>query len=335
MGHYWGAVSALVTTCNAIFALPLRFQLQDGIKRSPSEAATLVDKMCDLVCAVREPESLLVADAYYSTKSFIEGLLKDQFTYIGKMKSNTVAHEPLAPDPDPAPRRRGRPRKRGPKVTLQDVFLDKTRFVATRLHLYGNVMVVRYHVTDLLWHGISLRFVLSIYSNGTKAIFACSDASLSAEEILTAYALRFKIETSFKALVHVLGTLAYHFWMKTMPKREHGSGDMYLHRAKEAFRKAIYRKIDAYERFVNVAAIACGMLQLLAISDPKEIWRHFPVWMRTLPKHKCPTENITRLTLQNLFVQFDAEARKYVLLPKILEQMKRADTPVHPLKRVA
>ena len=45
MGHYWGAVSKVVTGGMHAYALPLRFQIQDGLKRSPSEAATLIDKM--------------------------------------------------------------------------------------------------------------------------------------------------------------------------------------------------------------------------------------------------------------------------------------------------
>ena len=49
MGHFWGALSLLCGSGQRAFAIPLRLQLQDGLKRSPSEKATLTDKMHKLV----------------------------------------------------------------------------------------------------------------------------------------------------------------------------------------------------------------------------------------------------------------------------------------------
>jgi len=93
-----------------------------------------------------------------------------------------------------------------------------------------------------------------------------------------------------------------------MAKRQRGSGDQYLHRADADYRQQVYRKIEAYERFVNISAIGLGILQILAISHAKQVWAHFPLWLRTLPKHQCPSENVVRLTLQPTF---RTSARRY------------------------
>ena len=51
-------------------------------------------------------------------------------------------------------------------------------------------------------------------------------------------------------------------------------------------------------RFVLINAIALAILQLLSLEMPTAIWKGFPRWFRTLPKHGYPTEQIVLLTLQ-------------------------------------
>jgi hypothetical protein len=42
----------------------------------------------------------------------------------------------------------------------------------------------------------------------------CTDISLGAIDIIRLYGLRFKIEHSFKQAIRLIGSFAYHFWMK-------------------------------------------------------------------------------------------------------------------------
>ena len=49
MGHFWGALGLLCGAGENVCAVPLLLKLQDGLKRSPSEKATLTDKMAQLV----------------------------------------------------------------------------------------------------------------------------------------------------------------------------------------------------------------------------------------------------------------------------------------------
>jgi hypothetical protein len=47
------------------------------------------------------------------------------------------------------------------------------------------------------------------------------DLKWSGPEIITAYSWRFKIEVSFRTLVHLLDGFAYRFWLKSIKKMGH------------------------------------------------------------------------------------------------------------------
>jgi hypothetical protein len=51
----------------------------------------------------------------------------------------------------------------------------------------------------------------------------------------------------------------------------------------------VTRKVEAFERFVNLHAIALGILQVLSLELADSIWQQFPRWFRTLPQHGYPT----------------------------------------------
>jgi len=333
MGHFWGAASSLVHAGRHVLAIPLRFQIQDGIKRSPTDAETLLDRMLALVIAVVAPGSLLVADAYYTAAAFMRALMAAGVHYVGRMRSNAVAY---APAPRRAgPPRRGRPRKYGKRIQLGQLFERPERFRLAAVDLYGDLKNVRYRCLDLFWHGLLLRFVLSIYPDGRRRILVSTNRDLSPEVILYAYGLRFKIEVSFKALVEILSGFCYHFWMKAMEKRPRGAGNQYLHRAGDSIRAQVGRKIEAYERFVNISAIALGILQVLSASSAGRIWERFPLWLRTLPKHRCPSENVVRLTLQHELHRISLTSRRGLLLTKTLAEKKRALPEAHHPMRFA
>lgn len=336
MGHFWGALSMLVQgSPKHVYAMPLRFQIQDGLKRSTSEVATLIDKMGTLVNETLPDAAggYVMGDIYYSTLKFLTAVMQSGKHYLGKVKFNTVAYEP--PVPPSGPRRRGRPRKYGAKVKLNELFSQPERFEVTTLDLYGGAKEVAYCCLDLIWQGIEVRFVLSVLQDGRRSILMTTDRTLAPELVIYAYGLRQKIEVSFQALIHTLCGFGYHFWMMEMPKLKWGSGNQYLHRAGDRFRKQVYRKIEAYERFVNISAIALGILQLLSIHFPALIWTRFPVWLRTLTRHGCPTEHVVRLTLQHELHQSFLKHSDSLLLQKILATKEKGRNSAHPMKLAA
>ena len=335
MGHHLGAVAAVVAAGRNVFALPVRLQIQEGLKRSPTDAQTLVSKMADLLVELLVPGTsqtlgaTVVADAYYASHALLGALLQHGIGYVGRIRSNTVAY---LPPPERQKHTRGRPRERGDKVVLRDLFKKPEQFTWAEVELYGEVKQLHYYTCDLLWHRMFVRFVLTIYPDGKEFILITTQRLWSAEDIIRAYELRFKIEVTFKALVHVLFSFFYHFWMKAWPKTKEGDKSVYLHQKTPEFRRQVYRKIEAYERFVNIACIALGILQWLAIRCPLAIWDRFPVWMRTLPKHGCPTEHVVRLTLQHELHQNFLKSRSSTLLEKILATRTTVPESAHPIR---
>jgi hypothetical protein len=56
-------------------------------------------------------------------------------------------------------------------------------------------------------------FVLTQQPNGKQLILLSSDLTLSGPEVMTTYGLRFKIEFTFRTLIHLLGSFAYRCWV--------------------------------------------------------------------------------------------------------------------------
>ncbi|MGH2413431.1 MAG: hypothetical protein ACRDEA_07030, partial [Microcystaceae cyanobacterium] len=56
-----------------------------------------------------------------------------------------------------------------------------------------------------------------------------------------------------------------------------------------AFPQQVARQVEAFERFVNLHAMALGILQILSLELADSIWQQFPRWFRTLPQHGYPT----------------------------------------------
>jgi hypothetical protein len=259
-------------------------------------------------------------------------LLSAGFHLIARVRLNTVAFEPA---PKAQGRKRGRPKKYGKKVVFQELFSRKKLFRRVEVELYGRKQQALLYEVVLYWQTRLVKFVLSVDDKGRKAIFLSTRTGLSAEAIVVAYGWRFKIEVGFKALVERMFAFCYRFWMKAMEKRKRGDGDQYLHRAGEPYREQVARKVEAYERFVNIAAIGLGLLQMLSLRYAERVWDGLPLWFRTLRKEAGPSENVVRATLQAEVHRISASNDPGSLLAKILATRSKAPLPSHPLKWAA
>jgi len=121
-----------------------------------------------------------VADAYYASRKVILPLLEAGNHLLTWVRSNAVAYLPA---PVPKVRKRGRPRKYGPKVPLKSLFDDPETMEMVASPVYGERDVaLRLRSMDLVWRpvGFMVRFVAVDHPTRGKCILMCTDLELAA-----------------------------------------------------------------------------------------------------------------------------------------------------------
>jgi hypothetical protein len=307
MGHSLQGVCLLVNAASSVFAVPLALHVHEGIRSTPRDKRTLMDKLITMIekLALSQHPFYLVADAYYANGKIITGLHRGGNHLISRMKCNTVAN--LLPPIQEGPRKRGRPKTYGEPIKLTSLLKNPKKMAKALSPVYGEKNVtIRYRVKDLLWKpaGCIVRFVAVTHPSRGSFVLISTDTSLSAVDIIRIYGLRFKIEFSFKQAVHSLGSLTYHFWMRTMKPLERNSGDQYLHRKPRPYRDAVKRKMQAYDVFLQTAVIAQGLLQYLSANFPELVWNSFGSWLRTIRPGIAPSEFVVTIALRQRLPEF-------------------------------
>lgn len=332
-GHYFSALGLLLGAEAAVFAVPIVFKLHDGIEASDaaSQSLTLVDKMAALCIRFMSAGSYVVLDAYYASAKVLQPFRKHGLHLISRVRISTVAYAGFSPLP--GKRSRGRPRKWGSEIRLQDLFAPHEACLKAVVWLYGQQTTVYYQCFQLFWDSpdAAVLFVLTQWPNGKRIILLSSDVTLSGGQVIESYGKRFKIEVCFRTLVLLLGGFAYQFWLKRLDKTALFPANLCLADYELAEQHQIQQKVEAFERFVNLNAIVLGVLQILALELPQTIWANFPRWFRTLPEHGYPTEQIVRITLQHQQPMIFARSRPTLLLPQLLADKIESSTRLDPL----
>jgi hypothetical protein len=331
LGHSLQAISLLVHSgAGQVAAIPLTSRIHEGLVFSNRDARTLLDKLVALLFSITliwNKPVVLVADAYYAGGKVITPLLNNGHHLFTRAKTNAVAYLPAPKVTTP---RKGRPRIYGQKVRLKDMATNDGAFTSAPSPVYGehNVML-RFRVLDLLWKPVRriVRFLIVHHPVRGTIFLLSTDTSLIALEILQLYGYRFKIELGFRQAVHIIGTYAYHFWMLGMKPLRRGGGDQYLHRATDAYRDAIRRKLRAYHMYVQLGCIAQGLLQHLAINHTAEVWLCFRSWLRTMNPAMPPSELIVANALRVTLPPFLAVPALPPDLTKIMAKYRRDDPP--------
>ena len=334
-GHYFSALSQLLGTEKNCFAVPLALKIHDGIKskavsKGKKAKSTLVTKMATL-CETHAVEgSYVILDAYYACKELIKRFRQKSLHLITRVRCSTVVYAPFCPVP--TIKGRGRPRRWGDSIKLESLFSLSHHFQETSLWLYGRRTRVSYQCVEFFWDSPEqpVQFVLTQFPNGRRLILLCTDLELRGPDIIVAYTLRFKIEVMFRQLIHLLGGFAYHFWLKALPSLPTWPDNLILSEHPQELQAQILAKVEAFERFVSLNAIALGLLQVLSLELPHVVYQYFPRWFRTPPSHDFPSERVALLALQNQAHTFFPQSPPCLLLPKLLASKLTAQPPSLP-----
>jgi len=253
-------------------------------KENFPQGDSLVVQMLKLVVKTAETigEPTVVAlDAYFSSEkawSVIDKKIRSTgerlVEIVTRAQKSTVAY--TVPQRT-AEKKRGQPRKYGDKIVLYKLFDDMSKFTETTMELYGKRTKVKYLCLDLLWRPVKklVRFVL-VESDSGRCILMSSNLTFSPEDIITVYALRFKIEPSFAEQKNDVGCFGYHFWTTALPKRKK------WRKSNESANLNVDAALRASQSFVCLSTIAVGILTLIAFSHSSEIWRYYSGWIKTL-----------------------------------------------------
>jgi hypothetical protein len=318
--HHFGVVGMLARNAEKAFCIPLVAELHEGATalRKLQQKTTLDEEegkitivtlmtshLKSLAVKLTEP-CVAVLDAYFavgptfqSAKALIGNQGQRMLHIVTRAKDNVVAYE----EKPKAYSGRGRRPKHGKRLKLHELFSSRAKdFSLLQVCIYGEVKTLDVLCLDLIWRLIKekLRFVLA-KDGVSKFILICSDLTMAPEEIIGLYASRFKIEVTFKMFKHVVGGLCYHFW--TTAWREPKGKALNLEQLEEMDERSkwlIAGAINAIESFVNIALIATGPLQIIALEHAERVRTLHNWWMRTYPLD-VPAEEMVKTVIQHEF----------------------------------
>lgn len=323
MAHSFQVLALLVgDPKGTTFATPLTSRIHEGVKLTNRDKRTLQEKFCIMTHDTWPTlPAYLVADSYYSCGYMARFLVEDlDIHLVTRADTSAVAYR--IPETD-AKKRRGRKRKYGVKVKLKEGFTTR-RMTDIPSPVYRDERTkLRYWLEDLIWkpYGGIVRFVGVDYPGHGRLILMTTDLTLSAVDIIRLYGFRMKIEVSFKAAVHDVGTYAYHHWTQVMPPLRRGQGTQHLHHRPKEERERIVAKLKQCERHVQCGVIAQGLLQHLAVNHTKEVWGQFRGWLRTIRPGLLPSEGVTLVAMQSEYREFLLGLRGESGVEKMLLEM--------------
>src|SRR5690242_19406923 len=240
-GQGWLCLAAVVERGWRVGAVPLMLRLvRRGTDRGKLRSARFLLRLL----GGRLGRVRLLLDAWFMRARLIEAALADGHTVIGRARRDLALY--AVPRP-PRRRRRGRPRKYGPRMTPEKVeALPAHR--SARIP-YGKLEVVRYRTCRVAARFLKGRVVRAVWVQlerpdrpGEERLLVCTDPDLPATEVITSYAKRWSVEPLFAAMKHGWG----------------------LEDAWQQSRQVLMR-------WVTILAAGYALSQMLAYTDPARI----------------------------------------------------------------
>jgi len=206
-GQGWLCLAAVVERGWRVGAVPLMLRL---VRRGTHRGKLVSARFLLRLLGRRLGRVRLLLDAWFMRARLIEAAVADGHTVIGRVRRDLALY--AVPRP-PRRRRRGRPRKYGPRMT-------RARVEALPVHrsariLYGRFEVVRYRTCRVAARFLKGRVVRAVWVElerpdrrdgaGEERLLVCTDPDLPATEVVTSYAKRWAVEPLFAAMKHGWG----------------------------------------------------------------------------------------------------------------------------------
>ena len=211
-GHCWVALAALAqqtgqkavalfVSC-ALYVPRTACRKEQPYRGKLALATQLVGALPETLCVVA------VADGAYAKAPFAKALHESGRFLLSRLRRDAVFYDPPPPK---EPGQKGAPRKFGEKhkAALWAASPDDWRTVC--LPLYGRPRSVRFKARVVLLRslGVTARLVAVQWVSGKTVFLFCTDMTLSADQIVQTYALRFAIETGFRDAKQSFGLATY------------------------------------------------------------------------------------------------------------------------------
>ena len=333
-GHHYGVLGVLIGNAKKLFCTPLSAQIHNGVDiirkwEDPSfESKSHVVQMIIDACNATKifGESILLADRYFLSVPALQAWIdtgkesgNKLLSIVTRAKLSCVAY--LKPEPQ----KRGRPRKKGKKIKLKDIFTDTSKFTEADVSWYGGKTErIHYFTLDLLWGKKlyqELRFVF-VKRGDALSILVCTNLTFSPERIIRLYGYRFKIEVTFRAIKQQIKGFFSHFWSKSMPELDKylpkGSPDPLESITDERDRKNIINSLKATEAYALFGCIALGMLQMISLKFSHKLSSGFR-WLRTKSNVFASEATIADFMRKNIYRMFH-DCPAYPIIYKIREK---------------
>ena len=135
--------------------------------------------------------TLMVADAYFSTSTFVNGIKKYGFSLVSRFRDNACLYYVYN---GPRTGKRGRPKTKDGKIDMNK--LDLTRMEKLEMKKADGTAYTLIAYSKAL--KCKIRLVIWQMPNGKKKLFFSNDISLSGDEVLAYYRTRFQIEFCYR-----------------------------------------------------------------------------------------------------------------------------------------
>ena len=203
-GQGWLCLAAVVERGWKVGAVPLMLRLvRRGTHRGKLTSARFLLRLL----GGRLGRVRLLLDAWFMRARLIEAAVAGGHTVIGRARRDLALY--AVPRP-PQQRRRGRPRKYGPRMTPERV--EALPIHRTARILYGGLEVAQYRTCRVAARFLKGRVVRAVWVRlerpdgaGEERLLVCTDPDLPAPEVVTSYAKRWSVEPSFAAMKHGWG----------------------------------------------------------------------------------------------------------------------------------